>query len=204
MALLQNGARPSGAMVYDPKEGPGTNLTDEQFARLKEEVAAQYSGARNAGRPMLLDGGLNWQEMSLSPKDMEFLDARHAAARDIALAFGVPPQLLGIPGDNTYANYQEARLALWEETVIPLLGHLRDELNAWLVPQFGDETALEIDLDGVPALALRRERTWARLQSAGFLTINEKRRAVGLADIEGGDVLPARTRERPQNPASRG
>ena len=204
MALLQNGARPSGALVYDPKESPGTNLSDEQFARLKEEVAAQYSGARNAGRPMLLDGGLTWQEMSLSPKDMEFLDARHAAARDIALAFGVPPQLLGIPGDNTYANYQEARLALWEETVIPLLVHLRDELNAWLVPQFGGEARLEIDLDGVPALALRRERTWARLQAAGFLTVNEKRRAVGLPEIEGGNALPPRARERPQSLVSRG
>ena len=196
MALLQNGARPSGALVYDPKESPGTNLSDEQFARLKEEVAAQYSGARNAGRPMLLDGGLSWREMSLSPKDMEFLDARHAAARDIALAFGVPPQLLGIPGDNTYANYREARLALWEETVIPLLRHLRDELNAWLVPQFGGEDRLEIDLDAVPALALRRERTWARLQSAGFLTLNEKRRAVGLPEIAGGNALPPRARER--------
>lgn len=191
MALLQNGARPSGALVYDPKDSPSANLSEEQFARLKDEAAAQYSGARNAGRPMLLDGGLSWQEMSLSPKDIEFLDARHAAARDIALAFGVPPQLLGIPGDNTYANYQEARLAFWEETVIPLLCHLRDELNAWLVPQFGDGAPLAFDLDGIPALALRRERVWARLQAAQFLTLNEKRRAVGLPDIGGGDAVPA-------------
>ena len=202
MALLQNGARPSGALVYDPKDSPGANLSDEQFARLKEEVAAQYSGARNAGRPMLLDGGLAWQEMSLSPKDMEFLDARHAAARDIALAFGVPPQLLGIPGDNTFANYREARLAFWEETVIPLLCHLRDEFNAWLTPQFGGGVVLDNDLDGVSALALRRERTWTRLQSAEFLTPNEKRRAVGLGAIEGGDVLAARPQDRRTSNAS--
>ncbi len=189
MALLQNGARPSGALVYEPRGGAAANLSEEQFARLKDEVAAQYSGARNAGRPMLLDGGLTWREMSLSPKDMDFLDARHAASRDIALAFGVPPQLLGIPGDNTYANYREARLALWEETVIPLLGHLRDELNAWLAPRFGEGLALDIDLDGISALAPRRERTWARLQGAGFLTVNEKRAAAGLGPIEGGDGL---------------
>ncbi len=190
MALMQNGARPSGALVYEPKGAANANLSDEQFARLKREIAAQYSGARNAGRPMLLDGGLTWQSMSLSPKDMDFLDARHAAARDIALAFGVPPQLLGIPGDNTYANYREARLALWEETVIPLLYHLRDEFNAWLVPQFDDEVTLEIDLDQVPALAPRRERVWSRVQAAQFLTLNEKRRAVGLGAVEGGDTIP--------------
>ena len=197
MALLQNGARPSGALVYEPKDGAGANLGDDQFARLKHEIAEQYSGARNAGRPLLLDGGLSWQGMSLSPKDMDFLDSRNAASRDVAQAFGVPPQLLGIPGDNTYANYREARLALWEETVIPLLRHVRDELNAWLVPLFGDDLELDVDLDDVPALALRREKVWTRLQAADFLTINEKRARAGLSPIEGGDRLPARGRPNP-------
>lgn len=194
MALLQNGARPSGALVYEPREGAGANLTDEQFARLKSEIGEQYGGARNAGRPMLLDGGLRWQEMSLSPKDMDFLDSRNAAARDVALAFGVPPQLLGIPGDNTYSNYQEARLALWEDTVIPLLRHLRDELNAWLAPFFPEEDlALEVDLDDIPALALRRQSVWKRLQAADFLTLNEKRQIAGYPPIPGGDaVAPSR------------
>ncbi len=189
MALLQNGARPSGALVYEPKGAEGANLSDAQFARLKKEIASQFSGAGNAGRPLLLDGGLTWQEMSLSPKDLDFLETRHAAARDIALAFGVPPQLLGIPGDNTYANYREARLALWEETVIPLLCHLRDEFNAWLAPQFDGEVSLKFDLDDVPALTLRRQKVWARLQAADFLTLNEKRQAVGLDALEGGDSL---------------
>jgi HK97 family phage portal protein len=159
-------------------------------------VAQQYSGARNAGRPMLLDGGLSWQEMSLSPKDMDFLNSRNAASRDVALAFGVPPQLLGIPGDNTYSNYQEARLALWEDTVVPLLRHLRDELNGWLAPMFGDDLRVDIDLDDVPALALRREKVWQRLQSADFLTVNEKRRSAGFGPLPGGDRLTPRRPDR--------
>lgn len=204
MALLQNGARPLGALVYEPRDGAAANLSDEQFARLRQEVAAQYGGAKNAGRPMLLDGGLRWQEMSLSPKDMDFLNARHAASRDVAQAFGVPPQLLGIPGDNTYSNYQEARLALWEETVIPLLRHLRDEFNAWLAPRFGEGLVLDIDLDEIPALTLRRERTWARLQDAEFLTVNEKRENVGLPPRADGDAIPPprarrRAREEPRD-----
>jgi len=191
MALLQNGARPSGALVYEPADGAAANLSDDQFARLKAEIAQQYGGARNAGRPMLLDGGLRWQEMSLSPKDMDFLQSRNAASRDVAQAFGVPPQLLGIPGDNTYSNYQEARLALWEDTVVPLLRHLRDEFNGWLAPMFGDDLRLDIDLDEVPALALRREKIWRRLQAADFLTVNEKRAAAGFGPLSGGDVLAA-------------
>ena len=46
--------------------------------------------------------------MSMSPKDLDFIEAKHGAAREIALALGVPPMLLGIPGDNTFSNYQEA------------------------------------------------------------------------------------------------
>ncbi|MEE8499237.1 MAG: phage portal protein [Kiloniellales bacterium] len=202
MALLQNGARPSGALVYQPQGGAAANLSDEQFARLRQEIAEQYGGAKNAGRPMLLDGGLTWQEMSLSPKDMDFLEARHAASRDVAQAFGVPPQLLGIPGDNTYSNYQEARLALWEETVIPLLRHLRDEFNAWLAPRFGEDLALEIDLDEIPALTLRREKTWARVRAAEFLTLNEKRELAGFAPVAGGDRVVMRRGERAMGPGA--
>ena len=79
-----------------------------------------FQGARNAGRPLLLEGGLDWKAMSLSPRDMDFIELKHAAAREIALAMGVPPMLLGIPGDNTYANYQEANRSFWRQTVLPL------------------------------------------------------------------------------------
>ena len=72
-------------------------LSNAQFERLKTELADQYQGTANAGRPMLLEGGLDWKAMSLSPKDMDFIEAKHSAAREIALAFGVPPMLLGDP-----------------------------------------------------------------------------------------------------------
>jgi HK97 family phage portal protein len=93
-SLLDNAARPSGALVYSGPEG--FVLADQQFERLKRELDEQYQGARNAGRPMVLEGGLDWKAMSLSPKDMDFMEAKHAAAREIALAFGVPPMLLAM------------------------------------------------------------------------------------------------------------
>ena len=194
-ALLQNGARPSGAlMMRGDGDGAGGTLDDDQFERLKSQIDGLYSGPRNAGRPLLLEGGLSWQEMSLSPKDMDFLDAKHTSARDIALAFGVPPQLLGIPGDNTYANMREARLALWEQTVLPLAAQLAAEFNNWLTPRFGDGLELTHDLDAVPALSLRRERQWEKLARADFLTLNEKRQAAGYDALEGGDALPRQRR----------
>ncbi|MDX1974456.1 MAG: phage portal protein [Rickettsiales bacterium] len=176
-ALMQNGARPSGALVV---RGEGSQtLSDDQYHRIKRQIDEEFSGPANAGRPLLLEGGLDWREMSLSPKDMDFIEAKHASARDIALAFGVPPQLLGIPGDNTYANLQEARLALWEQTVVPLLQATADALQSWLLPMFAANLELVPDLDAVTVLATRNQAMWDRLEKASFLTDDEKRAAVG-------------------------
>jgi HK97 family phage portal protein len=176
-ALLDNSARPSGALVYAPKEGG--NLSEDQFERLKAELENGYSGVTKAGRPLLLEGGLDWKAMALSPKDMDFVEAKHSASRDIALAFGVPPMLLGIPGDNTYANYQEANRAFYRLTVLPLVARIARELSAWLGPAFGDRLRLWYDADQVEGLAAERDALWARIGAAGFLTDDEKREAVG-------------------------
>jgi HK97 family phage portal protein len=176
-ALLDNSARPSGALVYAPKEGG--NLSDEQFDRLKAELEDGYSGASRAGRPLLLEGGLDWKAMGLTPKDMDFIEAKRAAARDIALAFGVPPMLLGIPGDNTYANYQEANRAFYRMTVLPLVARTAKELSAWLGPAAGEGLKLWYDADTVEGLSGERDSLWARVGAAAFLSDDEKREAVG-------------------------
>jgi len=186
-ALLDNSARPSGAMVY--AAGDSAMLNEDQFERLKRELEGTYQGAANAGRPLLLEGGLDWKPMSLSPKDMDFLEARHAAAREIALAFGVPPMLLGIPGDNTFANYQEANRVFWRQTVLPLAQRIGAQLAQWLAPQFGDGLRLVVDTDRIDALGADRAAQWERVRNATFLTLNEKREAVGYAPLEGGDRL---------------
>lgn len=176
-ALLDNAARPSGALVYDP--GDGAAMAPEQFARLKEEMEAGFAGAANAGRPMLLEGGLKWQAMSLSPADMDFVGLKATAAREIALAFGVPPMLLGLPGDAAYANYREAHRALWRQAILPLAAHLLDAIAQGLGAWFPGAT-LAVDLDRVTALAEDRERLWRQVSAADFLTNDEKRKLVGL------------------------
>jgi HK97 family phage portal protein len=186
-ALLDNAARPSGALVFG---GAGSGLTDAQFERLKAELETSYQGAGNAGRPLVLDGGLDWKPLSLSPQEMDFMGAKNGAAREIALAFGVPPLLLGLPGDNTHANYAEANRAFYRQTVIPLVKRTAEALAHWLAPAWGEVLSLAPDLDAIEALAGERESLWRRVTAADFLTADEKREAVGY----GASPLPARAR----------
>ncbi|MEM6421235.1 MAG: phage portal protein [Pseudomonadota bacterium] len=180
-ALLDNAARPSGAIVFGAKDG--AQMSEEQFRRLRQELEDNHAGVSNAGRPMLLEGGLDWKPMSHSPKDMDFLETKHAAAREIALAVGVPPMLLGLPGDNTYANYQEANRAFYRHSVLPMVRKVAAALAGWLSANAGVALALEPDLDQVPALQTEREALWRRVGEADFLTPAEKRAMLGLAPL---------------------
>ncbi|MBT8152546.1 phage portal protein [Epibacterium ulvae] len=178
-SLLDNAARPSGALVWNGSDALGT-LSEEQFRRLSDEIAESFQGARNAGRPMVLEGGLDWKPMGFSPSDMEFQATKDSAAREIALAFGVPPMLMGIKGDATYANYQEANRAFYRLTVLPLATRVTADLSDWLSRYMGTPLTLAPDLDQVPALATEREAQWRRISAADFLTDAEKRHLLGL------------------------
>lgn len=195
LALIQNGGTPSGVLYQDDPDMP---LTDSQFDKLKEQIERQYTGAMNAGRPLLLEGGLKWQDMGMSPRDMDWSGAKNMTAREIAVAFGVPPQMMGVPDAQTYSNYAEARQSLWEDTVIPLAKDIAQELTNWLLPDFeaGPEGGLQtsarargaagmklcLDLDDVPALSAKRAERFNRIANAGFLTDEEKREALGFGD----------------------
>ena len=193
--LLQNGARPSGAVIFKPKDETGGNvqLSDNQRSQLQSDINSRFAGTGNAGRPMLLEGDFDWKEMGLSPKDMDFIQLKNMSAKDIALVYGVPSQLIGIPDAQTYSNFAEAKLALYNETIIPLLDKIQGDLNEWLVPQFNDE-ALELryDIDSIPAMAEQRRRVFESVTSGvkdGILTRNEAREQLGYEPIDGADSL---------------
>ena len=193
-ALLDNAARPSGALIYT---GEG-HLSDEQFDRLKSELEEGYTGATNAGRPLLLEGGLDWKTMAMSPRELDFIEAKNQAAREVALAFGIPPMLLGIPGDNTYANYREANRAFWRQTVLPLVNRTAQALGNWLGEAWGGGLRLGFDADGIEALSAEREALWERVAAADFLTRDEKREALGY----GAGVPKAAPRDEGGGPAA--
>lgn len=176
-ALLRNAARPSGALVM---EGADAMLSPEQFERLRSEIEGGFQGALNAGRPMLLEGGLKWQPLAMSPAEMDFVKLREQAAREVALALGVPPMLLGLPGDSTYANYAEANVALWRLTILPLLSRVLAPIAQHL-RRWWPELSLEVDMDAVPALWVDRELLWRSVSGASFLSDDEKREMLGFA-----------------------
>jgi HK97 family phage portal protein len=188
--LLDNAARPSGALTYEP--GDGASLSGEQFDRLKAELESEFSGTQNAGRPLLLEGGLKWQALSLTPADMDFVALKEGAARDIALAFGVPPVLVGLPGDATYANAREAGRALYRQTILPMAGRILDALSAMLSDWMGP-VKLAVDTDQISELAEDRARLWEQVGGASFLSDAEKRAMLGFAAEPTSG--PSRTRE---------
>lgn len=184
-SLLKNQARPSGAFVFVPnKDGIVTSLDDEEFTRLQNQIDERMAGQYNAGRPLVLEGGLDWRQIAMSPTDMDWLHGRDMSARDIAMAYDVPPQLVGVEGSQTYANFEQAVLSLYDNAVIPLIRNYRDDLNLWLTPRYDDNLYLEYDKDSIEALQPRRQAKWDNVSKSDFLTINEKREALGFDKIE--------------------
>lgn len=191
LAVLQNSAVPSGVLQVKTTDAnqEGT-LSEEQFARLKSELDGSYSGYANAGRPMLLEGNLEWKQISLSPKDMEFIQNKNITAIDICQAFGVPPEMLGL-GQKTFNNYKEARKSFYEETVLPIMDAIQHDLNAWLVPMFDKNSGIQLryDKDDIEALQVNRAEKFTTANGANYLTQNEKREFVGYEAREGWDVF---------------
>ena len=189
LSLLQNSASPSGILKVETNDAnPTGSLGDEKFNRLKEQLEDKYAGKTKAGKMMLLEGGLSWQSIALSPKEMEWLDSKETTVKDICNVYGVPVMMLGY-GDTTYKNYQEARLAFYEDTIIPILNFLKTEFNNWLVPKFGEGLELCFDEDDIIPLQEKKEAKYTSLSNAHWLTINEKREVTGFEEVEGWDVF---------------
>jgi HK97 family phage portal protein len=190
ISFLQNGGRPSGALMYN------SSLDQQKRNELKNNLRTLYEGGRNAGKILLLEGNFEWKEMGLSPKDLDFISGKELAAKEIAMAFGVPPILIGSMADATFANYKEARYNFWEETILPILNIIAGEISNWFQILFQTEFMLWYDLDAIPALAKRRESEWNKISNAEFLTKNEKREAFGYPPLEEEEVT-VRSVDRP-------
>lgn len=188
-ALLDNGARPSGVLSFKPITGANGAISapKEVIQAAEERLGDRHSGPHNAGRPIVVNADVQWTDMAITPKDMDFGKGKDDAARDICTSFGVP-HLLIVPGSSTYNNLREARLEFYEDTVLPLCERALDKLNAWLVPRYGDQLTLAQDLDQIPALEPRREakrKAIVELWKGGLLKRNEAREALQYEPIEG-------------------
>jgi HK97 family phage portal protein len=184
VSLLQNHARPSGALV-----AKGV-LDDPSYQRLKTELQSTYQGAMNAGAPLVLDGDLDWKALSISPSEMDWLQGLQQVDRVIARVFHVAPELLGDAAGKTYANMAEAKRALYEDVVVPLLEHVGEDWNNHLVPRWGNDLLyLAPNLDAIAALRESQDALYTRTEAAHSLSLNEKRQALGFSPIDGFDVI---------------
>ncbi len=174
MNLLQNQGRPG--MIFTLVGALG----EQQFEELEQQLRLQKTGASNVGKNMILTGesGTKAEPYGWSPTDMDFAEGDLRLMRKIAMAYRVPPMLLGIPGEATFANFKEARLAFWESTITYYLNYIRGELNNWMYER-DSEFFLDYVLDDVPALAPKRDAIWERAQKSDFLSLDEKRELVG-------------------------
>lgn len=183
MALMQNSGRPSGALVADD------SLDDEQYERLRAQIQREDVGATNAGRAMLFEGGLKWIQMSMKPTDIDWFNGLNLSSRQIEIVLRTPPELIFDSTNKVFASYREARKAYYDQTIMPDAQLLRDALNEWLGPYFRN-FALDYDLDAIDALQEDRAALWASVRDAWVLTLNEKRRMLGLSSLgPDGDVL---------------
>ncbi|MBW2636471.1 MAG: phage portal protein [Deltaproteobacteria bacterium] len=184
-AYFKSGCRPSFALESTAAEG----LSDEEFNRLKKELEENYSGLENGnGRPLLLERA-KAHTLSQSPKDADFSVSHDQQARDVSRTLKIPPILLSMGSDTTFANLEAANLMLWEGTIIPLWQSFSQTLNYQLTPRYGDNIIVVPDFSKIPALEPRRKEAWERAQNAQFLTVDEKRKLVGLDPTSGGNVI---------------
>lgn len=181
-ALLRNSAVPSGALVSKKR------LTDEQYGRLKSEMREQVQGVANARSPLLLEEDIDWKEIGKSPKEMDWIEGLKFSALQISQIYNIPPELIGLT-PATYQNRKEARKALYTEVVLPALSRLRDSLNTWLTPRFGDGLTLNYNRNAIEALSEDQTALWKRVNDSRFLTLNEQRALVGYEALANGDVL---------------
>jgi HK97 family phage portal protein len=180
LALVQNSGRVPGFFVSDER------LADTQFSRMREQLLDRYTGTRNVGLPGLLEQGIKWEATGVTPLEMDWGGLTMHEQRNVALAIGVPSEMLADPEVKTYASYSEARAGFYTETVLPLMDILRDEMNRWLVPMFAPGLWLDYDTEEIEALAPLRASRWAQVNTANFLTIDEKREAVGYDPLPDG------------------
>lgn len=182
-SLLDNQGRPG--MVFTLVGALG----EQQFDELERQLA-QRSGPAYAGKDLIITGerGTGVQPYGWSPTEMDFKESDIRLMRKIAMAYGVPPELLGIESA-TFNNRKEARLFFWENTVVWWLNYLRGELNNWLFPS-DSSRFIDYVLDDVPAFAEKKEMLWKRAEEATFASINEKREMAGLDNWgPSGDVI---------------
>jgi HK97 family phage portal protein len=179
---FKNGVSASGVLETDSK------LTDEQFYALQDMVDKK-AGTNNAGRPLILEGGLKWNQIGLSNEDSQWLESRLFTISDIARMFKLSPIFLQDYSNSTYSNFSEASRAFLSQSLRPWLTNLQQAYSRSLISERNKaDTFLEFETKDL--LRATTEERFASYDIAirnGLMSPNECRAAENLPPRPGGD-----------------
>lgn len=181
---IYNSGRPSGIVNLK-----GT-VDEDQFKKLKRQFKEEYSGTENAGKTLLLKGmdGIDFQKLGMELGEVALREIKDMNRDDIMMMYRVSKTMIGISDDVNRANAQENHSVFYQNIIKPELDRFIDQLNAFVLPNFGNEDDMLMSED--PDLQTDKEKLdeWTQGHNK-WLTTNEIRAQRGLDPIEGGDVL---------------
>ena len=181
--LFKNSSTPSG--VFETQE----TLNDESYNRLKESITKKYTGLENAGTPLLLEGGLTFNPLSLKNSDAEWLASRKFNREEIAAIFGVPVAMLNDASNTAYGNLEQKYLEFYSGTIFPLTTIIEEQLRQSLLqPQDKAKTAIKFKYNTMLRVdAKTRAEYYQTRFNIGSISPNEIRSYEDENGFDGGD-----------------
>ena len=179
-----NEAVQTGVKYLQNQTARGLLMSDEgdinevQAQQLKDKFRKQFQGSDNAGDVIITPKKLSWVNFGLNAADVSLIEQYNASIKDLCNIYNVPVQLLNNTDSSSYNNMKEAKKALYQNAVIPELLKIKDELNRWLAPKFGEKLCIEFDFSVIPELQEETDKVVDQLTKAWWLTPNEKRAAM--------------------------
>ena len=184
-AMMASNGGAKGALT--PKvmtNGLFTNVTPGQAADIQNTVNDKLNGTDNKGRVGVLQTPWEYLNFGLSSIDMELVKAMQVSLQQWCRVFGLPAVIFDTD-TSSYNNYQNAMRDLVTNTIVPMCANLRDELNHWLLPRYGEDLFIDFDITALPEMQQDMERMVRSLRDANWLTMDEKRVAMNY-DEKGG------------------
>jgi len=151
------------------------DINEVQAQQLKDKFRKQFQGSDNAGDVIITPKKLSWVNFGLKASDVSLIEQYNASIKDLCNIYNVPVQLLNNTDSASYNNMKEAKKALYQNAVIPELIKIKDELNRWLAPKYGDKLCVEYDFTVIPELQEEADKVVDQLSKAWWITPNEKR-----------------------------
>tara|TARA_R100001463_G_scaffold66499_3_gene120050 strand:+ start:5247 stop:7289 length:2043 start_codon:yes stop_codon:yes gene_type:complete len=185
-----NEATQTGVKYLQNQTARGLLMSDEgdinevQAQQLKDKFRKQFQGSDNAGDVIITPKKLSWVNFGLNAADVSLIEQYNASIKDLCNIYNVPVQLLNNTDSSSYNNMKEAKKALYQNAVIPELIKIKDELNRWLAPKYGDKLCIEFDFSVIPELQEETDKVVDQLSKAWWITPNEKRAAMNYGKDE--------------------